>query len=62
MELKDPEVTKDKIKKIKELLSYFDEVVLTVPGAGSFHLHSLGPARGDDRLYIHGALKVEEDN
>ena len=62
MELKDPEVTRDKIEKIKELFSYFDEIVLTVPGEGKFHLYSIGPARGDDRLYIHGVQKVDEDD
>lgn len=54
MELKDGEVTKEKINKIEELMSYFDEVVLTTP-TGSYFLHSISPARGDDRLYIHGA-------
>jgi len=62
MELKDPEVTKDKIRQIEELFSYFDEIVLTTPGENRHFLYSIGPARGDDRLYIHGVQEVDDDD
>jgi len=60
MKVRDPKVTEDKIAKIKELLSYFDEVVLVTPH-GLHRLHNLSPARGDDRLYIHGVEEVPEE-
>jgi hypothetical protein len=53
LKLKDSKVTKRQIDRIKELLDYFEEVVVVTPD-GSYFLHGLSPARGDDRLYIHG--------
>jgi len=58
--MKSAEVTRATIKRIRELLSYFDEIVLVTP-KGSFDFYSMSPARGDDRLYIHGVKKTEED-
>lgn len=61
MELKDPKETKKHVKAILEALNYFDEVVLCVTGDKMFKFYSLNPARGDDRLYIHGIEEVLPD-
>ncbi len=62
MEGKDPKITKHHIDEINKHLGYFDEVVLCTPSNGLHKLHSIGPARGDDRLYIHGVEVVPEDD
>ena len=62
MELKDPKKTAEVIAQIKELFSYFDEVVIAVPGDLLYDLHSISPARGDDRLYIHGVSVTKGDD
>ncbi|MHA2039024.1 MAG: hypothetical protein ACXACU_15865 [Candidatus Hodarchaeales archaeon] len=61
--MKDHDITTDtidKIQEISELLSYFKEVVLVTP-AGSYFIHSMSPARCDERLYIHGVNEDPED-
>ena len=55
--MKDYEETQETVKRIEELLSYFEEVVLVTP-SGSYFLYSMSPARCDERLYIHG---IERD-
>jgi hypothetical protein len=49
------------VKNILKALEYFDEVVLSVPNDKLYKFYSLGPARGDDRLYIHGVEEMQED-
>jgi len=61
MKLKDPKETKYHIDMINKHLAYFDEVVLCVPNDGLFEFQFISPARGDDRLYIHGFKVVPED-
>ena len=60
LKLKDPNVTKDTIDRIKDLLTYFEDVVLVTP-KGLYKLHNITPARGDDRLYVHGVNIVEKE-
>ena len=60
LKLKDANETAEVIEKIKELLTYFDEVVLCTP-KGLYDMYSISPARGDDRLYIHGVNQTKED-
>jgi hypothetical protein len=61
MKLKSSKVTEKHIENIKKALAYFDEVVLCVPN-GLYEFHNISPARGDDRLYIHGVKKIPEDD
>ena len=58
--MKDHNVTKEKMDKLKEVLSYFEEVVLCTP-TGSYFLYSVQEARCDERLYIHG-IKVDPEH
>lgn len=64
--MKSHKVTQKHIQKIKDSLDYFEEVVLVTPN-GSFFLYGhdkgeslIGPARCDERLYIHGVFEDPE--
>lgn len=59
LNLKDPKVTQKHINNIRKAFKYFNEIILCVP-EGNFKLYDISPARGDDRLYIHGIEKLEE--
>lgn len=59
-EHKEQEMTRRMLDILQTALDYFEEVVLVTPN-GSYFMHSIHPARCDERLYISGYVVDPED-